>query len=56
MERAHLHRKILDCELRERAVRMVFERRAEYATQCEAIQSIAAKMDCLRETLRNWVR
>ena len=43
-------------EVRERAVRMVFEHRAEYATQWEAIQSIAAKMGCSRETLRNWVR
>jgi transposase len=43
-------------EVRERAVRMVFEHRSEYATQWEAIQSIAAKMGCSRETLRNWVR
>ena len=31
-------------EVRERAVRMVFEHRSEYATQWEAIQSIAGKM------------
>jgi transposase len=35
---------------------MVFEHRAEYATQLEAIQSIAAKVGCFREKLRNWVR
>ncbi len=43
-------------EARERAVRMVFEHRSEYATQWEAVQSTAAKMRCSRETLRNWVR
>ena len=43
-------------EVRERAVRMVFEHRDEYASQYEAILSIAAKIGCSRETLRNWVR
>ena len=43
-------------EVRERAVRMVFEHRNEYASQYEAILSIAAKIGCSRETLRNWVR
>jgi len=35
---------------------MVFEHRNEYASQYEAILSIAAKIGCSRETLRNWVR
>ncbi|HZA92839.1 MAG TPA: IS3 family transposase [Gemmatimonadales bacterium] len=43
-------------EVRERAVRMVFEHRNEYASQYEAILSIAAKIGCSRETLRHWVR
>ena len=43
-------------EVRERAVRMVFDHRNEYASQYEAILSIAAKIGCSRETLRHWVR
>src|SRR3954469_12542909 len=43
-------------EVRERAVRMVFEHRDEYTSQYEAILSIAAKIGCSRETLRHWVR
>ncbi|PVE20236.1 IS3 family transposase [Microvirga sp. KLBC 81] len=43
-------------EVRERAVRMVFEHRDEYASQYEAIRSIAAKIGCSGETLRHWVR
>ena len=35
---------------------MVFEHRDEYTSQYEAILSIAAKIGCSRETLRNWVR
>jgi transposase len=43
-------------EVRERAVRMVFEHGAEHASEWAAIQSIAAKIGCSAETLRNWVR
>jgi len=43
-------------EVRERAVRMVFEHRDQYASQWEAIGSIAAKIGCSAETLRKWVR
>ena len=43
-------------EVRERAVRMVFEHRAEYESQWAAMVSIAAKMGCTAETLRRWVR
>lgn len=43
-------------ELRERAVRMVFEHQGEHASQWAAIHSIAGKVGCTTETLRNWVR
>jgi transposase len=43
-------------ELRERAVRMVFEHQHEYPSQWKAIESIASKLDVHHETLRLWVR
>jgi transposase-like protein len=43
-------------EVRERAVRMVFEHRDEYDSEWEAIGSIAKKIGCTSETLRKWVR
>ena len=43
-------------EVRERAVRLVFEQQAEHESQWAAISSIAAKMGCTPETLRKWVR
>ncbi len=43
-------------EVRERSVRMVFEHGGEYASEWEAIGSIAAKIGCSAETLRKWVR
>jgi transposase len=43
-------------EVRERAVRMVMGHRGEYASECEAISSIASKIGCKAETLRLWVR
>jgi transposase-like protein len=43
-------------ELRERAVRLVFEQQAAHESQWAAIESIAAKMGCTAETLRKWVR
>jgi transposase len=43
-------------EVRERAVRMVWEHEHEYAAQWAAIGSIAGKMGCTPETLRKWVR
>ena len=43
-------------EVRERAVRMVFEHEGEHASQWAAISSIAAKIGCNPETLRGWIR
>ena len=43
-------------EVRERAVRMVFEHRSEYSSEWEAMGSIASKIGCTAETLRKWVR
>lgn len=43
-------------EVRERAVRMVLEHQDEHSSRYAAIQSIAAKIGCSGETLRNWLR
>ena len=43
-------------EVRERAVRMVFEHQREYPSQWQAVVSIATKIGCTAETLRKWVR
>ena len=43
-------------ELRERAVRMVFEHAPEYPSQWGAIRSVAEKLGCPVEVLRRWVR
>ena len=43
-------------EVRERAVRMVFEHGDQYGSQWEAIRSIAEKIGCSAEALRKWVR
>ena len=43
-------------ELRERAVRMVFEQEREHDSQWAAIVSISGKVGCSTETLRSWVR
>jgi len=43
-------------EVRERAIRMVFEHTEEYGSQWAAIRSIAGKIGMSPETLRRWVR
>jgi transposase len=43
-------------ELRERAVRMVFDQTTEYPSQWGAIRSVAEKIGCPVEVLRRWVR
>ncbi len=43
-------------EVKERAVRMVFEQTASHDSEWGAISSIAEKIGCTPETLRKWVR
>ena len=43
-------------EVRERAVRMVQEQRGEYPSLRAAIESIAAKIGCVPQTLNEWVK
>ncbi len=43
-------------EVRERAVRMALDHEGEYSSQWLGIVSIAGKIGCNPETLRNWVR
>lgn len=43
-------------ELRERAVRMVFEHADEHPSQWATIRSVGEKLGCSTEALRRWVR
>ncbi len=43
-------------EVRERAGRMVIDHEGDYASQWEAIRSIAEKIGCSPESLRKWLR
>ena len=43
-------------EVRERAVRMVREHRGDYPSLWAAIESIAAKIGCVPQTLNEWVK
>jgi len=43
-------------EVRERAVRMVLEHRGEYPSLWAAVDSIAAKIGCVPQTLLTWVQ
>ena len=43
-------------QVRERTVRLVREYGSEHGSRWSAIQTIAAKIGCSGETLRNWMR
>jgi len=43
-------------ELRERAVRMVLEHRADHSSQWATIESIAPKIGCTPQTLLKWIQ
>ena len=43
-------------EVRDRAIRMVLEQQEKHESQWATIVSIAEKIGCSAETLRNWVR
>lgn len=43
-------------EVRERAVRLFGESVADHPSEWAAMQSVASKIGCTTETLRNWVR
>ena len=43
-------------EVRERAVRLVFEQKEAHGSEWAAIGSISSKIGCTSETLRRWVR
>ena len=55
-ERKRPSRPPYPAEVRERAVRMVFDHQDEYPSQWIAIESISAKLSINDETLRQWVR
>ncbi len=43
-------------EVRERAVRLVFDHEHNHPSQWAAIRSVAEKIGCTAETLRSWIR
>jgi transposase len=43
-------------ELRERAVRMVFDHAHEYPSQWATMRSVADKLGCTIEAVRRWIR
>ena len=43
-------------EVRERAVRLVFDHDHDHDSQWASIRSVAEKIGCTSETLRHWVR
>jgi transposase len=43
-------------ELRERAVRLVYEQRNAHGSQWATIESVASKVGCSPQTLDNWIK
>ena len=47
--------KLIDPELKSRAVRLVLEHRGEYPTMTAAVQAVARQVGVGKESLRRWV-
>lgn len=43
-------------EIRERAIRMVYEVRESHDSQWSAIEAVASKIGCTAQTLSSWIR
>ena len=43
-------------EVKERAIRLVYEQQKEVESQWAAIRSVTSKIGCSPETLRHWIR
>lgn len=43
-------------EIRDRAIRMVYEIRESHESQWAAIEAVASKIGCTAQTLTNWIR
>ena len=43
-------------EVRDRAIRMVYEVRESHNSQWAAIEAVASKIGCTAQTLSNWIR
>lgn len=43
-------------EVRDRAIRMVYEIRESHESQWAAIEAVASKIGCTAQTLSNWIR
>ena len=43
-------------EVRERAVRLVFNNEGQHASRWQAVMSISAKIGCTPQTLNDWVK
>lgn len=43
-------------EVRERAVRMVYEVRESHDSQWATIEAVSSKIECTAQTLSNWIR
>ena len=54
--KANLMPNVYPAEVREKAVRLVLEHRGDYASEYEAIRTIAERMSLKTETVRVWVR
>ena len=43
-------------EVRDRAIRMVYEVRESHTSQWAAIEAVASKIGCTAQTLSSWIR